>query len=125
MLNKTATMVFLVSTLCIACPVLADDPVAVSPHIYTVLFENDEIRVLEIRYRPGERDAPHSHPAYTVLAIEGGTLRVHTDDSQSHDQTIRDNQAELLAPVARHWGENVGDTTIRAIAVEFRTKPPE
>jgi quercetin dioxygenase-like cupin family protein len=110
---------------CIGQAARAQDPVEVSPEIYSVLFENDEIRVLELQYQPGERDAPHSHPAYTVLALNGGTLTVHEGNGEVHARTVQSNEAALLDAVTLHWGENTGDTTIRAIAVEFKTKQPE
>ncbi len=96
------------------------DAVAVSPDIYTVLFENDEIRVMELTYEPGERDAMHSHPRYTIVAKEGGTLRIHTESSDPVDVVIQVDQPRLLDPVTAHWAENVGDTTVRVIAVEFK-----
>jgi quercetin dioxygenase-like cupin family protein len=110
----------IVAAVCIADQSHAQDAVAVSPDIYTVLFENDEIRVLELTYEPGERDAMHSHPRYTIVAKEGGTLRIHTESSDPADVVIQVDQPLLLDPVKAHWGENVGDTTVRVIAVEFK-----
>jgi beta-alanine degradation protein BauB len=110
---------------CAAGAAHAQDPVEVSPGIYTVLFEDDEIRVLDVRYEPGERDAPHSHPSYTVLVLEGGSLTTHNASGEAHERTVQPNEAALLEAVALHWGHNTGDTTIRAIAVEFKAKPPE
>jgi hypothetical protein len=49
----------IVTAFCIANQSHAQDAVAVSPDIYTVLFENDEIRVMEITFDPGEREAMH------------------------------------------------------------------
>ena len=98
----------------------AQDAVAVSPDIYTVLFESDEIRVLELEYEPGERDAMHSHPKYTIVTKEGGTLRIHIESGDPVDVTMQVDQPRLLDPVNAHWGENVGDTTVRVIAVEFK-----
>jgi hypothetical protein len=30
-----------------------NDPVQVAPHVYSVLFENDRVRVLDVRMAPG------------------------------------------------------------------------
>ena len=119
------SLVVFILVSCIGQAARAQDPVEVSPEIYTVLFENDEIRVLQLQYQPGERDAPHSHPAYTVLALTGGTLTVYEGSGEGHARTVQANETALLDAVTRHWGENTGDTTIRAIAVEFKTRPPE
>ncbi len=110
----------IMTAVCIADQSHAQDPVAVSPDIYTVLFENEEIRVLELTFEPGEREAMHSHPRYTIVAKEGGTLRIHTESSEPVDVVIQVDQPRLLDPVTAHWAENVGDTTVRVIAVEFK-----
>ncbi len=41
------------------------DPVESSPNNYKLLFENDEVRVLEMSLRSGETDEEHSHPSET------------------------------------------------------------
>ncbi len=110
----------IMTAVCIADQSHAQDPVAVSPDIYTVLFENEEIRVLELTWEPGEREAMHSHPRYTIVAKEGGTLRIHTESNEPVDVVIQVDQPRLLDPVTAHWAENVGDTTVRVIAVEFK-----
>jgi len=39
----------------------AQDPVKVDPKHYTVVFENDAVRVLHIHYGVGEKSVMHSH----------------------------------------------------------------
>lgn len=51
-------MLFIFSTF--AC---AEDMVKIAPHNTKVLFENDRIRVLETKTKPGEKLPMHSHPA--------------------------------------------------------------
>lgn len=41
---------------------MAQDPVKVDPNHYMVDFENDDVRVLRIRYAPGEKSEMHGHP---------------------------------------------------------------
>ena len=38
------------------------DPAVTNPDHYTVVYENDRVRVLEYRDRPGARTTPHGHP---------------------------------------------------------------
>jgi hypothetical protein len=40
----------------------AEDPVKVDPRHYKVEFENERVRVLRIKYGPGEKSVMHSHP---------------------------------------------------------------
>jgi quercetin dioxygenase-like cupin family protein len=55
--------------------VLAQDPVTTSPRYHKVLLENDKVRVLEYRLKPGETEATHSHPAGVVYVLSGANLK--------------------------------------------------
>jgi quercetin dioxygenase-like cupin family protein len=96
------------------------DAVEVSPDVYAVLFENDDVRVMEMAYEPGQRDAPHSHPKYAVSVTEGGILRAHLEGGDTVDHVVERGQTFLLDPVEWHWAENVGDTKIRVVVIEFK-----
>ena len=50
----------------------AQDPVRQSPEFYRVLLDNDEVRVLEYRLKPGEKEPLHAHP-------DAGDARQATD----------------------------------------------
>jgi len=43
---------------------MAKEAAQVAPHVYKVLFENDRVRLLEVRMKPGDESAQHSHPDY-------------------------------------------------------------
>jgi hypothetical protein len=45
-----------------ASSLLAQDPVKVDAKHYKVEFENDQVRVLRIRYGPHEKSVLHEHP---------------------------------------------------------------
>jgi len=40
---------------------MAEDGVAADPEHYTVEFENDKIRIIRIKYGPGEKSVMHTH----------------------------------------------------------------
>ena len=50
--------------------VLAQDPVVADPAHYSVVFENDQVRVLRIRYGPNEQGVMHSHPAGVAVYLD-------------------------------------------------------
>ena len=52
MITRVLLCALIMTAVCIADHSHAQDPVAVSPDIYTVLFENEEIRVLELTFEP-------------------------------------------------------------------------
>ncbi|MGA8149381.1 MAG: hypothetical protein WB952_00270, partial [Terriglobales bacterium] len=47
----------------------ADDPVKVDPKHYKVEFENDRVRVVRIKYKPGEKSVMHSHPESVAVFL--------------------------------------------------------
>ena len=42
--------------------VMAQDAVKVDPKHYTVMSENDKVRIVKVHYGPGEKSVMHSHP---------------------------------------------------------------
>ena len=49
-------------------------PELVSPDVYRVLFEDENIKVIEVEHEPGESDDFHGHYPMTWYAIQGGML---------------------------------------------------
>ena len=49
----------------------ADDPVETDPDLYSVIFENDKVRVLRYRDKPGDRTHAHSHPDSVMITLSG------------------------------------------------------
>src|SRR4051812_37389593 len=73
---------------------VAQDPVKLSPTMYKVLLENDQVRVLEFRAKPGQSEPMHSHPAMTVYDISGGRIRLTSADGKTE---ILDSKAGTAA----------------------------
>ena len=71
------------SLLAVATAAHAQDAVKVSPHLYKVLLENDQVRVIEFRAKPGQKEAMHSHPAAVVYLLSTGKSRSTTPDGRS------------------------------------------
>lgn len=93
------------------------DPVQVSPNNYKVLLENDQVRVLEMNLRAGEKDETHSHPAETVYFLTGGQAKIHLPNGEAVEADIPDGHV-MWNEAWTHQVENVGSSDIRAIIVE-------
>ncbi|MDI1463049.1 cytoplasmic protein [Catellatospora sp. KI3] len=97
---------------------IQDDPVVTDPECYTVIFENDRVRVLEYRDRPGDRTHPHRHPDSVMYTLSAFRRRVSSGG--------REVEVELPAGQVRwvsaqeHVGENIGDTGTHAVFVELK-----
>ena len=55
-------------------------PEKVSPDVYKVLLENDDIKILEVTFAPGQSDNMHEHYPATVYIVEGGKAQVTLPD---------------------------------------------
>ncbi len=55
--------------LCLATILSAQDAAKVDPKHYTVVSENDEVRILKVHYGPHEKSVMHSHPATVAVFL--------------------------------------------------------
>ena len=94
------------------------DPAATNPDLYRVVFENERVRVLEYRDRPGDRTTPHDHPDSVMYTLSSFRRRLH-GDGEHRDVEIPGGEAMWL-PAQRHAGENIGDTETHSIFVELK-----
>jgi len=115
---KMIILASLLSAMCLATS--AQDPVTTSPQFYKVLLENDQVRVLEYRLKPGEKEPMHSHPAGVVYVLSGGTLKFSYPDGRTEEKTAATGEAIWRDPVA-HAVENVGKMEAHAIAIDLKS----
>ena len=95
------------------------DPVKLSPQYYKVRLENDRVRVLEYRLKPGEREVMHSHPAYIVHFLSDAIVRTTVPDGTKSETTVKNGDIVWREPVS-HTGENIGRTELHALLVELK-----
>lgn len=106
--------------LAICTTVLAQDPVTTSPQYYKVLLENDQVRVLEYRLKPGEKEPMHSHPAGVVYVLTGAKAKFSYPDGRTEEKAASPGEVIWREPTT-HAVENVGDTETHVITVDFKT----
>jgi hypothetical protein len=94
------------------------DPVETNPDHYAVVFENERVRVLEYRDRPGDRTTPHEHPDSVMYTLSAFRRRLHGDDAQ-RDVEMPAGLTGWL-PAQRHAGENIGDSPTHVLFVELK-----
>jgi beta-alanine degradation protein BauB len=94
------------------------DPVETNPDHYSVVFENDRVRVLEYRDRPGERTTPHEHPDSVMHTLSAFRRRLH--DGEIHRDVEMPAGHTGWLPAQQHAGENIGDTPTHVLFVELK-----
>ena len=95
-------------------------PENVSPDIYKVLFENDELKAVEATFSAGESDLMHEHGAYAAYIIEGGEVQMINPDGTSLNRNFPDGATAFSSNVQRHQVKNIGDSDIRVFMVEYK-----
>ncbi len=94
------------------------DPTVTNPEHYTVVFENDRVRVLEYRDSPGDVTEPHDHPDSVMVTLSSFRRRLHHDGEQRDVEMVAERAGWLSAQ--RHHGENTGETETHVIFVELK-----
>lgn len=98
------------------------DPTVSNGDLYSVVFENDRVRVLEYRDRPGDRTTPHAHPDSVMVTLSSFRRRLIGAET-SREVELRAGMANWL-PAQQHSGENIGDTETHVVFVELKEPGP-
>ncbi len=85
----------------------AQDPAKVDPAHYKVIFNNSQVRILDVRQKPGDKAPMHSHPNHVVYALTGETLKFTLPDGKTNTVTFSAGQA-TWRNAETHTVENVG-----------------
>ena len=97
----------------------AQDAAKVNPNAVSVVFEDERVRVLRIRYSPHETLARHSHPAIAGVSITGSNARVTQPDGKVTE--ARHAPGEVYwSDATTHSVENLSDSPIESVEIEFK-----
>ena len=100
-----------------------NDALAAAPQHHKVLFENDEVRVLEVTVPPGVREPLHAHRYPSVLYyISAAHLKEYLPGVPAVDRGHKDDGEVIFLPVGPpHQMENLENSKpLRAIRVELK-----
>lgn len=90
-----------------------------SPDIYKVIAENEQYRVIEVTWKPGQRDQMHSHPASAVYYPMDCTLRgFDSSGAVIGSRRTLAGTARVEQPILAHSVENIGSADCRLIMFE-------
>ncbi len=98
---------------------MAEDAVRVAPHVYTVLLENERVRLLEVRLKPGDSSAMHSHPAYVIYGLDEGKVKFNSPSGETAEIEIKAGDVMWREP-EEHAVDNIGSTEAHALLFELK-----
>ena len=103
------------------------DAVVAAPDNHKIVLENDDVRVLDVTVRPGEREKVHGHKLRSVLyVISEGEIRDYDADGKVIYETKTDPNpmkapyTVWMEPQAPHAVENLSKEPLRLIRVELK-----
>lgn len=103
------------------------DALTAAPKHHTRLFENERVRVLEVRIGPGEIVPVHTHRWPSVIYAMSGSHFVRRDgegnlllDTRAAGPAPKLPMAVWTAPMPPHSVENVGEEEVRLFTVELK-----
>jgi quercetin dioxygenase-like cupin family protein len=105
--------------LCLAPIVSAQDAVKTDPKHYSVISENDQVRILKVHYGAHEKSIMHSHPNTVAVYLGDGTGKFTLPDGKTQEFTFKAGDAQFT-PASTHLPENTGDTAFDLIVVELK-----
>jgi beta-alanine degradation protein BauB len=95
------------------------DPAKLAPDLYKVALENDRVRVLDIRMKPGDKSPEHSHPAYVMYSLSDAKAKFTNPDGTSEEVEVEAGQT-VWRDAETHAVENVGTTEAHILNIELR-----
>ncbi len=100
-------------------PLLADEATVADPKRYTVELENDHVRVVRIKYGPGEKSVMHDHARAVVVNVTDGHVRFTMPDGTTEEN---DDKAGTVkwADAVTHLPENLEDRPLEALLIEIK-----
>jgi mannose-6-phosphate isomerase-like protein (cupin superfamily) len=94
---------------------------------YEVLLENERVKVLDSRIKPGDTVPVHTYRWASVLYILGTSDFIRYDnegnavfDSRTKESSIVGGTVTWSPPLRAHSVENVGNTEIRVVSIELK-----
>ncbi|HET7442793.1 MAG TPA: cupin domain-containing protein [Terriglobales bacterium] len=105
--------------LALAVAVAAQDAVKVDSQHYSVVSENDEVRILKVHYGPHEKSVMHSHPDSVAVFLGDGKGKFTFPDGKTQDFDAKTGQAQY-EPAVTHLPENSGENPLDVIVVELK-----
>ncbi|MER3445625.1 MAG: cytoplasmic protein [Candidatus Dadabacteria bacterium] len=101
---------------------VAQDVVKVAPEQFKVLLENEHIRVLEFRMKPGDKQEMHTHPATVHIELTPTKVRIGYPNGKAVEIEGKQGEALWVGPV-KHTVENIGNNEIHGYIVELKDIP--
>jgi quercetin dioxygenase-like cupin family protein len=97
----------------------AENAVTADPEHYTVEFENESLRIIRIKYGPGEKSVMHTHGPNVAVMLSDSKIRMHLPDGTHEDRPSKAGDA-FFEDAGEHLPENLGDEAMEVVLIELK-----
>jgi hypothetical protein len=98
---------------------MTQDAVQTDGDKYSVVLENERVRVLRYHDTPGDRTSQHAHPDYVLYAESSFKRRLTFPDGRKQEVDVKAGSIVWMKGHV-HIGENIGNTNTDVIIVELK-----
>ena len=95
------------------------DAVKIAPDVYKVVLENERVRVLDVRTKPGDTSAMHGHPDMVGYAVSDCTWMLTPPNGEPARVELKAGETFFLETV-EHTAEDVETSESHAILIELK-----
>lgn len=99
--------------------VWAQDPTKTDGDKYKVVFENDRVRILEYKDKPGDKTTMHAHPDFVVVARSAFSRQLTLPGGKTMKRDFEPGEV-MWTDAQSHIGENIGNTNTDVLIIEFK-----
>jgi len=94
------------------------DVMEVAKSGYNLLLENNKVRVLEIKLKPGEKSPMHNHPNdHVIYVVKDAKFKLNFPNGETEVFELVEGQVKWIK-AGSHQTENIGSTDGHCIVVE-------
>ena len=87
---------------------------------YNLIMENEKVRVMEMKLKPGEKSLMHNHPNdHVVYVFNNAKFKLSFPDGNSNEFELKAGQA-LWIEAGPHETENIGTTNGHNLVTEIK-----
>jgi beta-alanine degradation protein BauB len=95
------------------------DPTMVASDVYKLVLENDQVRLFDVKFKPGQKAEMHGHPNHVVYVLSDYTLKLMLPDGSSQEVPLKSGQAIWMG-AGPHAAVNIGKTEGHALVMEIK-----
>jgi len=100
------------------------DPVVTDGDKYSVVLENERVRVLRYHDKPGDKTSQHAHRDYVLYAESSFRRRLTFPDGKKVEVDVKAGSVTWMKAHV-HVGENIGETETDVVIVEVKEGSPK